>query len=276
MRPGTPPAAATNPLEKVTLQQGHGGDDARGGASGVAVQLQLAGHHARHVLCVGRRTGAAAVDVGGDEVDFLAVFVGHRGARGGARVGAQHHAVLQGQPGGAVRKVVRHRRVRCNGFRCLCRPRQQGARRGDAGGAVLGTGQPPSPSRRALKITPAMVVPVFVKPGCFAPRASKNSFRLHRSKLKPPCCGAAAILTGQLRQIRPPGGRGSVLSLTIRGGSGEGDEKEVHLLHLLVHGDDSSGQAQRGVQASQQSRYSMAGRHERLLGSCSGRLLRLR
>lgn len=49
----------------------------------------------------------------------------------------------------------------------------------------------PSPfpaAPRTLKITPAMVVPVFVKPGCFIPFFSKNSFRLHRSKLKPPCC----------------------------------------------------------------------------------------
>lgn len=40
---------------------------------------------------------------------------------------------------------------------------------------------------------PAMVVPVLVKPGCFAPLASKNSFRLHRSKAKPPW---PAMLTG--------------------------------------------------------------------------------
>ena len=33
---------------------------------------------------------------------------------------------------------------------------------------------------------PAMVVPVLVKPGPFTPFFSKNSFRLHRSKLKPP------------------------------------------------------------------------------------------
>lgn len=46
----------------------------------------------------------------------------------------------------------------------------------------------PAPAPLALKITPAMVVPVLVKPGPVIPRASKNSFRLHKSKEKPPAC----------------------------------------------------------------------------------------
>ena len=47
-----------------------------------------------HILRVGRRARAAAVDVGGNEVNLFAVFVGDRGASGRPRVGAEDDAAL--------------------------------------------------------------------------------------------------------------------------------------------------------------------------------------
>ena len=47
------------------------------------------------ILRVGGGAGAAAVDVGRDVVDLLAVLVGDGGARRRPRVRAQHHAVLR-------------------------------------------------------------------------------------------------------------------------------------------------------------------------------------
>ncbi len=56
-------------------------------------QLHLAGDELGRLLGVGGGAGAAAVDVGGDVVDFEAVLVGDGGVVGGARVGAEDDAV---------------------------------------------------------------------------------------------------------------------------------------------------------------------------------------
>lgn len=47
---------------------------------------------------------------------------------------------------------------------------------------------------RTLKMMPAMVVPVFVKPGPCMPRFCSSSLRSTRSKLKPPVADAMALL----------------------------------------------------------------------------------
>ena len=57
------------------------------------------------VLRVGGGPGAAAVDVGRDEMDLLAVLVGDGGARRRPRVRAQHHAVLRGWTQGQDRNT---------------------------------------------------------------------------------------------------------------------------------------------------------------------------
>mmetsp|Transcript_1710 Transcript_1710/g.3257 ORF Transcript_1710/g.3257 Transcript_1710/m.3257 type:complete len:285 (+) Transcript_1710:352-1206(+) len=58
-----------------------------------AEQLHLTGDELRGLLGVGGGAGPAAVDVGGDVVDFEAVLVGDGGVVGGARVGAEDDAV---------------------------------------------------------------------------------------------------------------------------------------------------------------------------------------
>ena len=83
--------------EQVRLEHLQGRGDAGRAARGEAVQGQGRGDHARRVFRVGRGAGAAAVDVGGDEVDLLAVFVRDGGAGGGARVGPEDDAVLCGE-----------------------------------------------------------------------------------------------------------------------------------------------------------------------------------
>ena len=59
------------------------------------VQLQVGGDQLGGLLGVGRGAGAAAVHVGRQVVDLLAVKRGHRAAVGGARVGSQDDAVLE-------------------------------------------------------------------------------------------------------------------------------------------------------------------------------------
>jgi hypothetical protein len=50
--------------------------------------------HTSDVFSVCGGTGTAAVDVGGDEMDFFAVFVGDSGAGSGAGVCSQNNAIL--------------------------------------------------------------------------------------------------------------------------------------------------------------------------------------
>ncbi len=128
-------------------------------------------------LCVGGSAGAAAVDVVRDEVDLLAVLVRDGRPRGGARVGAQHHAVLRWpRPG-----------ERCSG---------PAPARLARGGAVAGGRHAAAPT---LKITPAIVVPVFQALGRCMPFFSSMSLRLHRSKLKPPALEPMATSCAELR-----------------------------------------------------------------------------
>ena len=60
-----------------------------------------------------------------------------------------------------------------------------------------------APPRRTLNMMPAMVVPVLVNPGPFTPCFSKKSFRLHRSKAKPP--SPAAAMAGHALLVRSGG-----------------------------------------------------------------------
>lgn len=87
----------------------------------------------RGLLRVGRRARAAAVDVGRQVVDLLAVLVGHLGAARGARVGAQHHAVLVDDAGDG--------RARLHG---LSRGKEKGERRS--------VGQNPEQSRADCRV----------------------------------------------------------------------------------------------------------------------------
>ncbi|KAJ8556591.1 hypothetical protein ON010_g9375 [Phytophthora cinnamomi] len=80
-------------LSPLPLQPAAPASTAR--ATHQAVQLQLRRDERCGVLRVGGRAGAAAVDVGRDVVDLLAVLVHDDGAARRARVGAQHHAILQ-------------------------------------------------------------------------------------------------------------------------------------------------------------------------------------
>jgi len=58
------------------------------------VQLHLSADHRRHILRVGSCACAAAVDVGGNVVDLLAVLVGDDGSLGRASVCAEQDTVL--------------------------------------------------------------------------------------------------------------------------------------------------------------------------------------
>ena len=60
--------------------------------------------------------------------------------------------------------------------------------------------------RHTLNMMPAMVVPVLVNPGPFTPCFSKKSFRLHRSKTKPP--SSAAAMAGNALLVRSGGDKG--------------------------------------------------------------------
>ncbi len=78
--------------EQVLLQHRHDGRDARRAAGAETMELQVGGCDGRGELGVGGGAGASAPDLGGDVVQFLAVLVGHDGARGGAGVGGDDDA----------------------------------------------------------------------------------------------------------------------------------------------------------------------------------------
>eukprot|EP00962_Isochrysis_galbana_P054758 scaffold26372_cov120-Isochrysis_galbana.AAC.4 len=87
-------------LEQLALEHRHRGDGARRLARGQAVQLDLRRDELCGCLSVGRRAGTAAPDVVCDVMNLLAVLIAHGLALGGARVGAQNHAILHAQPRG--------------------------------------------------------------------------------------------------------------------------------------------------------------------------------
>ena len=85
-------------LEEHPLEHGTGGDDPRLTSAGVhPEQIQLRRDDFGGFLGVGCGSGSAAVDVGGEVVDFFAVFVGYFCASCGAGVGSEDHAVFEGE-----------------------------------------------------------------------------------------------------------------------------------------------------------------------------------
>lgn len=89
----------------------------KAGAAGrgdVIVVGPTGGGRTRDILSVGGGPGAAAVHVGGNEVDLLAVLVGHGGAGGGAGVRPKHHPILQPH----TPPVPAALRACCQGFWC--------------------------------------------------------------------------------------------------------------------------------------------------------------
>ena len=90
--------------EQHALEHGTRGDDAALRSAHVhPEELELARYELGGLLGVGGGAGAAAVDVGGEVVDLLAVLVGHLRAAGGPGVGAKDDAVLvdEADDGGA-------------------------------------------------------------------------------------------------------------------------------------------------------------------------------
>ena len=90
--------------EQHALEHGTGGNDAALGSPHVhPEELELARYELGGLLGVGGGAGPAAVDVGGEVVDLLAVLVGHLRAAGGPGVGAKDDAVLvdEADDGGA-------------------------------------------------------------------------------------------------------------------------------------------------------------------------------
>jgi hypothetical protein len=73
--------------EEVLLQHGHAGDDAGLAAGGQGVQLELGRDECGGELGVGGGARTRAPDLGGDEVQLLAVLVGDNGTRGRTGVG---------------------------------------------------------------------------------------------------------------------------------------------------------------------------------------------
>jgi len=110
----------------------------------------LSDGRACHRLRVCRCSCAAAVDVGRDEVDFLAVLV-----RDGVPVRAPS---VSPQDNPVLRRTRARRESACRGAAAVRIPRP-----------------------RALNTTPAMVVPVFVAVGAFRPTASSTALRRTRS-----------------------------------------------------------------------------------------------
>ena len=184
-------------------------------------------HHPRHVLRVRRRPGPAAVDVGRDEVDLLAVLVRDGGAGGGPGVGAQDDAVLELReemeglreggaraarslcfPGSIAQRAREGARVLCTvaGVSSVTRSMHRAHREAEVtpsrdtpgGRASFRTAfnarerrsrpapRALSPLSHTLNTSPTMVVPVFLKPGAFTPRASKAALRASRSNANPP------------------------------------------------------------------------------------------
>lgn len=81
-------------IEEAALQQGAGRDDAGRGVGVHPEQLELAGDELSDHLRVGGRPRPAAVHVGGEVVDLLAVLLCHLRPRRGAGVGPQDDAVF--------------------------------------------------------------------------------------------------------------------------------------------------------------------------------------
>lgn len=81
--------------EEMALEEGHGSDDSTFTASGIAVEFQLGRDHSCDVFCVCGGSCTAAVDVGSDEMNFFAIFVGHGGPRSGAGICTENNAILQ-------------------------------------------------------------------------------------------------------------------------------------------------------------------------------------
>lgn len=82
-------------LVEHVADHGHEGRHPGLAAAVQPLQLQVGRDEQVHELRVGRSASAAAVDVGRDRVDLLAVLLHHDGPARRPRVGSQHHAVLE-------------------------------------------------------------------------------------------------------------------------------------------------------------------------------------